>query len=97
MSTAQSPLSTSAPCLPSILSAGNTTSSDEDSPNSNSHSRATSDGSDQIILPSNNLRLPSPADSTQSHSSYREEELEGEIKRLRKVRTINGTFERELL
>ena len=86
MSAAQSPLSTSAPCLPSILaSAGNGISSDEESPDSNTHSRGNSDGSDQIILPTTGLRLPSPAESTQSHSSYREEELEGEIKRLRKV------------
>ena len=86
MSIVQSPLSTSAPCLPSILSVNeNTTSSDEDNSNSNSHSREGSDGSDQIVLPNNGLRLPSPAESNQSHSSFREEELEGEIKRLKKV------------
>ncbi|KAI6658010.1 Rab-3A-interacting protein-like isoform X6 [Oopsacas minuta] len=83
MSIAQSPLSTSAPCLPSILSCEVNT-SDDDSPHSNSHSRGGSDDSDQIILPPNGLRLPSPAESNQSHTSFREEELEGEIKRLRK-------------
>ena len=96
MSIAQSPLSTSAPCLPSVLSVnGNTTSSDEDSAHSNSHSREGSNGSDRIILPNNilGLRLPSPSESTQSHSSFREEELEGEIKRLKKV----STFDRPLI